>query len=333
VHATDAIRASCDVYFYKLGDILGIDPIAEVGREFGLGSATNLGVAAEVPGVMPSSEYHNRVTPGGYTKGMALNTSIGQGDVNVTPLQLAMLYAAIANGGHLYQPQIVQRVETPEGVLVQEFPPKLVRDVTMTQQQRDTLIAGLIGVVNEPGGTGFRARLPDVTVAGKTGTAQVARIGAVRVKTKDLSYWLRDHAWFASFAPAQDPELVVVVLNEHSGFGGAEAAPTAAAIFKKYFELKRIDGEAFGIEYQPPKPAPAVKAPLLTPPLKPPREPVGDGLALEPAPVPSKDVGAGLEPKPKPEVAVTPAPPPPDVLPERPAPDEPPAIPPDEGGR
>ena len=115
--------------------MLGIDPIAEVGREFGLGAPTNFGVVGEVPGVMPSSEYHNRVTPGGYTKGMALNTSIGQGDVNVTPLQLAMLYATIANGGHLFQPQIVQRVETPEGELVEEFGPKLVREVEMTPLQ------------------------------------------------------------------------------------------------------------------------------------------------------------------------------------------------------
>ncbi len=328
VHAPDAIRASCDVYFYKLGDMMGIDTIAETGRELGLGSPTNFGVVGEVPGVMPSSEYHNRVTPGGYTKGMALNTAIGQGDVNVTPLQLAMLYATIANGGHLYQPQIVQRIETPDGELVEEFKPKLVREVNITPEQRATLIAGLIGVVNEPGGTGFRARLPDVVVAGKTGTAQVARIGTVRVKTKDLSYWLRDHAWFASFAPADDPELVVVVLNEHSGFGGAEAAPTAGAIFKKYFELKRTDAEAFGIEYHPPTPPAAGKAPLLSPPLSPPKEPTGTGLANQRPP--TKDVGAGLEPPPRKELASTPAPPLPDVNPEPPSPGEP-LPPPGEG--
>ena len=328
VHAPDAIRASCDVYFYKLGDMMGIDTIAETGRELGLGSPTNFGVVGEVPGVMPSSEYHNRVTPGGYTKGMALNTAIGQGDVNVTPLQLAMLYATIANGGHLYQPQIVQRIETPDGELVEEFKPKLVREVNITPEQRATLIAGLIGVVNEPGGTGFRARLPDVVVAGKTGTAQVARIGTVRVKTKDLSYWLRDHAWFASFAPADDPELVVVVLNEHSGFGGAEAAPTAGAIFKKYFELKRTDAEAFGIEYRPPTPPAAGKAPLLAPPLSPPKEATGTGLANQGPP--TKDVGAGLEPPPRKELASTPAPPLPDVTPEPPSPGEP-LPPPGEG--
>lgn len=309
VHAVDAIRASCDVYFYRLGDVMGIDAIAEMGHELGLGTVTNFGVAAEVPGVMPSTEYHDRVTPGGYTKGMALNASIGQGDVNVTPLQLAMLYATIANGGHLYRPQIVQRVESPDGQVLQEFGPRLVRDVEMTPEQRATLIAGLIGVVNEPGGTGFRARLPDVLVAGKTGTAQVARIGAVRVKTKDLSYWLRDHAWFASFAPADDPEIVVVVLNEHSGFGGAEAAPTAAAVIKKYFELKRTDGQAFGPGYQPPAgtavapPVPAVAPPMPAP------ESAAAGLASGGAVAP--DAVAV-----KPDLAAVPAP----VAPSAPSP-------------
>jgi penicillin-binding protein 2 len=311
VHAEDAIRASCDVYFYRLADLLGIDPIAEVGHEFGLGNPTNFGVVGEVPGVMPSSEYHNRVTPGGYTKGMALNTSIGQGDVNVTPLQLAMLYSTIANGGHLYQPQIVERIETAEGELVGEFKPKLVRDVAMTPEQRATLVGGLIGVVNEPGGTGFRARLPDVVVAGKTGTAQVARIGTVRLKTHELSYWMRDNAWFASFAPADAPELVVVVLNEHSGFGGAEAAPTAGAILKKYFELKKTDAEAFGIEYQAPKPPPARPSQPLMPPLSP--------------PVDSKATDLAQLPEMKPAVASTPPPPPPppDVAAPRPNPAEP----------
>ena len=314
VHATEAIKASCDVYFYRVADLIGIDPIAEVGHEFGLGSPTNFGVAGEVPGVMPSSEYHNRVTKGGYQKGMALNTSIGQGDVNVTPLQLAMLYATIANGGHLYQPQIVERIETPEGTLVEEFKPKLVREVPMTPEQRATLIAGLIGVVNEAGGTGFRARLPDVVVAGKTGTAQVARIGAVRLKTHELSYWQRDNAWFAAFAPAEAPELVVVVLNEHSGFGGAEAAPTAGAIFKKYFELKKTDAEAYGLEYQPPRPPPVTKTPSLMPPLVPPVDAPGTGLAQQGLPRPTM---AGPPPPPPPPTDEALKPDPAEPLPPR----------------
>lgn len=334
VHAKQAMQWSCDTYFYKVSDIIGIDAIASVGKSLGLGSITNLGVAAEVPGVMPDVAYHDKVTPGGYTKGMALNTAIGQGDVNVTPLQLAVVYAAIANGGHVYQPQLVERLETPEGVVVEQFAPKLVRDIPITAEQQTIMLDALTSVVNEPGGTAFRSRLADVTVAGKTGTAQVSRLGAVRLKKEQMSYWERDHAWFTAFAPAEDPEIAVVVLNEHGGHGGSDAAPAAMAVIKKYFELKRLDGEAFGLEYVPPKPAPAVKAPLLAPVLEPPRDPVGTGLAQQPTVPPTKDVGAGLESEPKPAIASTPAPPPPDVAPPpRAAPDEPAAPPPDEGGQ
>lgn len=246
MQARAALQFSCDVYFYHVADVLGIDAIAKVGRSLGLGSVTNLGVAAEVPGVMPDVEFHNKFTPGGYTKGLAINTAIGQGDVNVTPLQLAVVYAAIANGGNVLQPQIVRRVESAEGQVLEENQPKIVRKVDITPEQHAVLIDALKAVVNEPGGTGFRARLPDMTVAGKTGTAQVVRLGAVRLKKDQIDYLARDHAWFAAFAPADDPEIVVVVLNEHSGFGGASSAPMAGALIAKYFELKKGDGQAFG---------------------------------------------------------------------------------------
>jgi len=252
MQARQALQFSCDVYFYHVADVLGIDAIAKVGRSLGLGAVTNLGIAAEVPGVMPDVEFHNRVTPGGYTKGLAINTSIGQGDVNVTPLQLAVVYAAIANGGSVLQPQIVKRVESADGTVLEENQPKVVRKVDISPEQHHVLMDALKAVVNESGGTGFRARLPDVTVAGKTGTAQVVRLGAVRLKKDQIEYLARDHAWFAAFAPAEDPEIVVVVLNEHSGFGGSSSAPTAGALIAKYFELKKGDGQAFGPGATPP---------------------------------------------------------------------------------
>ena len=246
VHAHTALQYSCDTYFYHVADVLGIDPIAQMGREFGLGAPTNFGVAAEVPGVMPDSAYHDRVTPGGYTKGMALNTAIGQGDVNVTPLQLAVMYAAIGNGGLVFQPQVVQRVEAPGGEVVEQFSPKLVRRVDITEDQRHLVVDALKSVVNDAGGTGGRSRLADLVVAGKTGTAQVARLGQVRLRTEQMSYFERDHAWFVAFAPADDPEVAIVVLNEHGGHGGVDAAPAAASVLRRYFDLKKTDGQAFG---------------------------------------------------------------------------------------
>jgi penicillin-binding protein 2 len=242
--ARQALQRSCDTFFYRLGDLLGLDPIADMGRSLGLGVPTGVGVVAEVPGIMPDSAYHDRVTPGGYTKGLALNSAIGQGDVNVTPLQLAVVYAAVANGGQVFRPQLVRRIESPDGKTRQEFQPQVVRDVPIDAEYRRIVLDALTAVVNEPGGTAYRSRLADIKFAGKTGTAQVAALGKVRLKEQAMTFWQRDHAWFAAIAPAEEPEIAVVVLNEHGGHGASEAAPTAAAIIHKFFELKRGDANA-----------------------------------------------------------------------------------------
>ena len=245
VNGRTALQYSCDTWYYKVADTLGLDPIAEMGKALGLGSPTGIGVLAEVPGIMPSSEYHNKASPGGYTKGMALNSAIGQGDDNVTPLQMAMVYAAIANGGTLYKPQLVERIEGLDGELLQQFDPQVVNTVEIPEAHRKAVLEGLVATAMMPGGTAYRAMvqsgLKDVTVAGKTGTAQVATLGAVRLKTHQMDFFQRDHAWFAGFAPADNPEIAVVVINEHGGHGGADAAPTAMAVMKKYFDLKKED--------------------------------------------------------------------------------------------
>src|SRR5262249_20386441 len=150
--ARRALQQSCDTWFYKVADSLGLDPIAVEGRKFGLGAATGVGVVAEVPGVMPDSADHERVTPGGYTKRLALNSVIGQGDVNVTPLQLTMVYATIANGGHVYRPQLVRRLETPDGRTIQEFQPEVLREMDFDPEARQVVVDALTAVVNEAGG-------------------------------------------------------------------------------------------------------------------------------------------------------------------------------------
>ncbi len=236
-----AIKVSCDVYFYRVADVLGLDPVARVARAFGLGETTNFRLAAEVPGVIPDRSYYDGGVRGRYSKGLALNAVIGQGDINVTPLQMAVLYSAIANGGTVLVPQAVLRSETPSGEVIHEFSPEVARKVEIDERFRALLVSALKAAVNEPGGTGGAARLEEVVVAGKTGTAQVAKLGAVRLRASQMKYWLRDHAWFASFAPADDPDLTVIVLAEHSGFGGLNAAPVAAKIFRAYFEMKRAD--------------------------------------------------------------------------------------------
>ncbi len=147
-----------------------------------------------------------------------------------------------------------------------------------------------------------------------------------------MDYWQRDHAWFAAVAPVEAPELVVVVLNEHGGHGGSDAAPAAMAVVRKYFELKRMDGEAFGLEYEAPKPAPVVKAAPLMPPLTPPREGPGPELARQ---APTQDTGAGIERDPPVAPSAVAASPRPEAVAPRPEPGEPLLPPSDEpeGGR
>jgi penicillin-binding protein 2 len=143
---------------------------------------------------------------------------------------------------------------------------------------RQTVLKGLLAAVNEPYGTAYLSRNPEVQVAGKTGTAQVVKLGAARLKAEQVGYFQRDHAWFAAFAPADDPQIVVVVLNEHSGFGASQAAPTAAALIKAWFQLRAQDeAERAGTAGQPA--APPVRAP---PPATPPGRPDRPSLGLAP---------------------------------------------------
>lgn len=266
-----AIQASCDTWFYAAADKLGIDVFADMARHFGFGRPTGLDLGFEVPGVVPSEAYHDKYTPGGYTKGFALNSVIGQGDVNVTPLQLAVAYAAIANGGTVYRPQVVRRVQAPDGSVVQEFLPEVKDKLGVHRRSLEILRKGLDMTVNEPGGTAYRQRLKEIRVAGKTGTAQVVRIGSVRLKKEQMDFFSRDHAWFAGYAPVEDPQIAVVVLNEHGGHGGSDAAPFGMKVIERYFQLLEEDR---GPTAQP-APAAPVPAPL-------PAEPPAVSPALPP---------------------------------------------------
>jgi penicillin-binding protein 2 len=226
-----ALSQSCNVYFFQLGDKLGLDRIERVAEDLGFGAPTGLGLNGEVPGFIPSMSYYKQ--NGGFQKGMVLNTAIGQGSVKVTVLQLAMAYAAIANGGKLFVPQIVERIQTPSGQMVQEFPPRLRRQLAAQPEMLQRVRAALYDAVNDPKGTSFAARVPGLEVSGKTGTAQVKNNRHVR----DAEEWATlDHSWFASFAPARHPKIAVVVLVEHGGFGAKAATPTAMEIYQGYFD-------------------------------------------------------------------------------------------------
>ncbi len=235
-----ALGASCDVFFYDLGNRLGADRLAKWGSALGLGHPTGFDLAGEISGVMPDAAWHQKHIPGGYAHGMSVNLAIGQGDVNVTPMQQVVLYGALASGV-VWKPQAVLRLEDAKGQTVKEFPPVERGRLQLKPGTREEVLKGLEAAVNEPFGTAYASRLKDIKMAGKTGTAQVVALGAHRLKAWQMGYFERDHAWFAAFAPLEAPEIVVVVLNEHAGFGASNAAPTASALVKYYFDLKKQD--------------------------------------------------------------------------------------------
>jgi penicillin-binding protein 2 len=242
-----ALQVSCDVFYYTVGDRAGLDALSSVAHSLGYGQPTGFDLGREVPGIIPDTKTILPIN--GSERSQAINASIGQGEVNVTPLQQAVAYAAIANGGQVLRPQIVRRIETPEGKVIREFQPEVLRKLPVKDSSLAAVRAGLVAVVNEPGGTAYRSRLADVQFAGKTGTAQVMKLGQKqKLDPTAQAYFSRDHAWFSAFAPAQDPEIVVVVLNEHGGWGAEAAAPAAAKVVEAWYKMNRE-------ETAPPPPA------------------------------------------------------------------------------
>lgn len=239
VGVEDSFKKSCDVYYYTMGARLGLDPIAEMGRALGFGERTGVALAAESRGIMPDSDWYRKHLPEGYTLGAAVNASIGQGAVSVTPLQLAVSYAALANGGKVFEPQIALRIESYDGSAVREVPPVLRREVEFAPGALDLVREGLRRVVNEPGGTAYGKRLKELPYSGKTGTAQVAKLGKHRIRASKLPWKLRDHAWFAAYAPSEEPKIAVVVMSEHGGGGSSAAAPVAKKVIKAWHDLQK----------------------------------------------------------------------------------------------
>jgi penicillin-binding protein 2 len=242
VDLQQAIAQSCNVYFWKLAENVGLDRMAEVAHDFGFGKPTGLGLNGDIPGRVPDKAWYRG--RGEFKIGNTLNAATGQGDVEVTVLQLAMSYAAIANGGTLWTPQLVLRVQTrgANAEVVRDQPPS-GRKVDVSPETIEILRAGMERVNNELGGTAFEHGHSEVVrIAGKTGTAQVRK---GKNKVVEFKGWHphRDHAWFAGFAPADAPEIAITVLIEHGGAGGKVAAPVAREIIEKYFTVVKPNHE------------------------------------------------------------------------------------------
>lgn len=239
VNLHKAIVESCDTYFYQLGPKLGVDRIAKWARAFGLGEKTGIALDDERAGTIPDTEWKRKRFRQPWFPGETVSVAIGQGYVTVTPMQLANMMAAVANQGKLYRPYLVSKVESLDGATVREYGPELIRTVEMKTDTLSRVQKALADVVHGPGGTGGAARSPAILVAGKTGTAQVIEMKGAYLKSEQLSYFNRDHAWFVSYAPVEKPQIAIAVLVEHGGHGGEAAAPMAKKVYEKFVEMQK----------------------------------------------------------------------------------------------
>ena len=244
LNLNEAIKVSCDAYFYQYGNAAGIDAIDAVGSLLGLGQAPDLGLNGEDAGIIPGPEWLQLHSPNErWSSAQTANVSIGQGYDLVSPLQLAMAYCAVANGGTAYYPRLVEKVTAFDGGALAQPPPEVpaaphvrarLTDAGVSPADLEIVRNGFWKVVNDDGGTGGRARLPGGIVAGKTGTAQAQLHG----KNDTI-------AWFVGFAPYDHPRYLVCVMVQGGEHGGSVAAPIAARILEQTLAMEKGD-------YQPP---------------------------------------------------------------------------------
>lgn len=240
-----AIVESCDVYFYNVGKMVGVDRLAEYARHFGFGEPTGIALPREKSGLIPTRDWKKMRVKEPWQIGETISISIGQGYNLVTPLQLAAAYSSLANGGIVWRPRLVKQIESVDGGVIKAFAPERKSVLPLSKSVLEQLNRALWGVVNETGGTGRAARLEGFDVAGKTGTAQVVGLpdNEKARKMKFIALRHRDHALFVSYAPADHPEIAVAVVAENAGHGGSAAAPIAGKVMRAYFEHARSPGQ------------------------------------------------------------------------------------------
>jgi penicillin-binding protein 2 len=220
----ESLEVSCDSYYYLLGRRLNIDGIARWLGHFGFGRPTGVGLPTEAHGLVGTPEWSRRERNQPWYPGITVSVSIGQGPVLATSLQLARAYAALANGGRLIVPHLLESDHRARP-----------NDLGLDVNHLTTVRRGLTRAVH--GSDATAPSLANLPVAGKTGTAQVARLQE-GVDVEDMAPHLRHHAWFVGWAPLDEPRIVVAVLVEHGGGGGTVAAPIAGKIFKAALDLE-----------------------------------------------------------------------------------------------
>ncbi len=260
VNLEKAVTMSCDSYFYKLGRLLGISNIHKYATLFGLGRKTGIDLPGERSGVAPSNEWKIRYLGERWYPGETLSVSIGQGFLTTTPIQMAVATAAIANGGRVPKPRLLKKVVDRErGVVFRTAP---VFSETHVDPKILNLVSGYAEeVITDKHGTGKRAAIDGIRVAGKTGTAQVVALGKETLKKE-----FNDHAWFVSYAPAENPMIAIAIIVENGGHGGSAAAPISKAVMETFFRKRgmlmepEVSNDEQGTSDSAPQRVPGVEA-------------------------------------------------------------------------
>ena len=236
VNVVKALTESCDVFFYQVGQKLGIDRLSMYAIASGLGSPTGIDLDHEAAGLIPTAEWKKRRTGVAWQGGETLSVAIGQGYDLATPLQMLVFISAVANGGKMYRPLILKSVYSPEGSVILESKKQLVGKLPVSKQTLQIIKEGLWDVVNDKKGTAWIAHVEGLDISGKTGTAQVVGRSKERgLSEEELSHRLKSHAWFVAYAPSDNPKIAVSVIVEHGSHGSSAAAPIAREVIKTYF--------------------------------------------------------------------------------------------------
>ena len=241
----DALAQSCDVFFYHVGQKLGVDRLARYARACGLGEPTGIELDHEASGLVPTASWKKRRTGVSWQRGETLSIAIGQGFNLATPLQLAVFTSAMANGGLRLKPQIVRRIEAADGSVLEAPDPVISGRLIVEQKVLSLVRWGMWKVVNDNRGTASKIRLDGIEICGKTGTAQVfsRKKGDDNTKTPVEAH-LKPHAWFVAYAPAGNPKIAVAVIVEHGEHGSSAAAPIAGELIKTYLSPEAQGGQS-----------------------------------------------------------------------------------------
>lgn len=234
VNVVKALAESCDVFFYQVGQKVGVDRLAWYAGACGLGAKTGIDLDHEAQGLIPTSEWKKKRFGVSWQGGETLSVAIGQGYNLATPLQMAVLTSAVANGGTRLRPVILKRIETADGNVMFENKGEVLGRLPVKKRNLDIVRKGLFQAVNRRSGTAWRSRIESLEFCGKTGTAQVFSRKGNTTRRGSAPEHLQPHAWFVAYAPAEDPRITISVIVEHGEHGSSMAAPIASHLIR-YF--------------------------------------------------------------------------------------------------